>query len=627
MQEKNLKEKIDNLLQEMVKKKLTEQQKIDIIFPVIEQNPEIININSGNERYNKANIIFNSLMFCPSLFDKIKGDDRFEIDYTQLNKNNESLLLPVIVHQPHLYHEIKNKMKIETILNIQSERSRQSSFDNKYIDNLLETALINDKLDIAQDLINSGADIHNINTREYGSLVKSIVSGKPDTLEFILKNGINPNIKLDNFYYYSEGESINLSDLFISDILKYKFESEKQRLIEASLKNMEILHKYGYDFSVLEKYSKADFIAKFSHIEFYNKFKEYGFQLPQSEKEDFLAFSQLYKFNAQEMQNLEAFDVNLESKVEGYGIFSLLTSRATSTSGYMGASLKSEIEGLHYLLDNNIFPFNTAYKDKHSHDFRESEFLIDMINGEDTLSILTTDNASPFNTFKTLVNFLTVAPGHGAFSHEESPYTTEDILSLAQYLEKFITRFISLYPTGTNVSSINETDIHIIDNLENVNTKLRKCAKEHNQPEFVNIARNIYRAAFDSSIFIDMTDLPDIEEDNLLIHDYTLSSRTKAEDWFKRIIRLQIYGSKFEDNEFSLSIRDKNIFDSICFSNEELINIYTDMVKKFSGRGTTLHSVQEGVEFLKTKISLIEKELLNDNFNTSTSIHKKLNRI
>lgn len=627
MQEKELKETIDNLFKEMVKKKLTESEKIDLIFPIIEQNPEIININSGSERYNKANIIFNSFIFCPSLFDKIKNDNRFDIDYNQLNKNNESLLLPVIVHQPHLYHEIKNNINIQPILNIQSERSQQSSFDNNYIDNLLETALIHDKLDIAQDLIDSGANIHNINTGEYGSLVKSVISGKPETLEFILKNGIDPNIKLNNFYYYSEGESINLSDLFVSDILKYKFESEKQRLIEASLKNIEILHKYGYDFSVLEKYSKSDFISKFSYIEFYNKFKEYGFKLPRSEKEDFLAFSKLYRFNAQEMQNLEAFDVNIESKVEDYGIFSLLVSRATSTSGYMGASLKSEIEGLHYLLDKNIFPLDNAYKDKHCYDFRESEFLIDMISNQESLVILTAENASAFNTFKTLVNFLTVAPGQDAFSHEESPYSTENLLSLAQYLEQFITKFISLYPTGSNVSTVSEKNIHIIDNLENVNTKLRKCAKEHNQPEFVNIARNIYRAAFDSNILIDMTDLPDIEEDNLLINDYTLSSRTKAEDWFKKVIRLQIYGSKFENNEFSLSTRDKNIFDNICFSNEELISIYTDMVKKYSERDTKSHSVQEGIEFLKTKISLIEKELLNDNFNTSASIHKKLNRI
>lgn len=627
MQEKELKETIDNLLKEMVKKKLTESEKINLIFPVIEHNPEIININSGSERYNKANIIFNSFICCPSLFDKIKNDHRFDIDYNQLNKNNESLLLPVIVHQPHLYHEIKNKMKIETILNIQSERSRQSSFDNKYIDNLLETALIHDKLDIAQDLIDSGANIHNINTGEYGSLVKSIVSGKPDTLEFILKNGIDPNIKLENFYYYSEGESINLSDLFVSDILKYKFESEKQRLIEASLKNMEILHKYGYDFSVLEKYSKADFISKFSYVEFYNKFKEYGFKLPHSEKEDFLAFSKLYNFSPGEIQTLEAFDVNLESKVEGYGIFSLLVSRATSTSGYMGASLNREIEGMHYLLEKNIFPFNTAYKDKHCYNFRESEFLIEMINDEESLAILTPDNASHFNTFKTLVNFLTVAPGQDAFSHEESPYSTENLLSLAQYIEKFITKFISLYSTGTNVSSISETNIHIIDNLENINEKLRKCAKDHNQDEFVNISRKIYRSAINSNILIDMSDLSDTEEDNLLIEEYTLSARKKAEHWFKRVMNLNFYSSEMQNNKLSLSERDQDIIKKINFSKEEMITIYTDMAKTISAKNMKSPNLEKGLEFLKTEISLIEKELLNDNFNAPASLHKTMNRI
>lgn len=620
MQNKTDRNIVEDLLKEMVKKRLTEQEKIDIILPVITENPELININSGNEKYNKANLVFNSLIFCPALFDIISNNKNFLIDYKSLNQYQESLLFPAIVYQPQYYQMIKNNINDESYMRLNSQRTNTNSFG--FSENLLETALQSENLEIAQDIIDNNQSIEGLSYDTYGALASSIINAKSHILSFLLKNGVDANTELEHHHYDNLYTELKLSDLINYDFLNIHRKNvlEMENMLSETLKNIDILNEYKHDFSHLKKYTKSTFYNKFKEPQVYQRIKACGFSLPDDAEEDILIFNQLYSYNSEEFKVLEQFDVNLNSKINEYGIFSFMISHIISTSGYMGANITPELNGINYLLDLGIYPFDKLYKDTFSEVYGESDYLIEQINDKDSLSLLYDQSRQHYlNAYDFFRNILKNHPGDSFLRDEmNTVYCERDLLKLAQYHEKILSKIKSEF----------FEDLHL--NSQTLYNNLSKCYKHFDNREFRNIGNNIYLSLIPTNHRLYVSELLETEGEYEVAEAYLLSGRDKAIEWFKRSLVDKISNQQFKDGQISFTQGEIKALDILSFTPEENISMYNEAINKLEKRSKQMSHKNdvyiEGINTLKTKVSEIEKNILNTIINPIKA-QSKVNRI
>lgn len=150
----------NKIFTEIFNKKTEISRKKELIDQLVSEEPQLINRNSGHDTFKYGNIVFNSILKEPELFEYIKNKN-YPIDYSALTGNNRGLTLldGIILGERD---ELFTTENIELIVKSLAE-------NNKFMDTSTILGYTNHNFDIA-DIINSfsfNPDILLLDTDKY----------------------------------------------------------------------------------------------------------------------------------------------------------------------------------------------------------------------------------------------------------------------------------------------------------------------------------------------------------------------------------------------------------------------------------------------------------------------------
>ena len=200
-------EEICNIL---VKKKLSGQEKFDLVKDEILKNAEMINTLSPLKKFEYTNIVGLSILYAPEVFNFIQKND-LHINYSLITKNKESLLH--LATRSKYQYEFIDKILPNNLKNINKKDIEGST----PLLNSIKTFFGNDNKERNRNIINlllkSGAkaDFRNDFKNDLENpLYLAVSSHDYETVDILLKNGMNINTLIDEkplaLYIYNEGK-------------------------------------------------------------------------------------------------------------------------------------------------------------------------------------------------------------------------------------------------------------------------------------------------------------------------------------------------------------------------------------------------------------------------------------
>ena len=200
-------EEICNIL---VKKKLSGQEKLDLVKDEILKNAEMINTLSPLKKFEYTNIVGLSILYAPEVFNFIQKND-LHINYSLITKNKESLLH--LATRSKYQYEFIDKILPNNLKNINKKDIEGST----PLLNSIKTFFGNDNKERNRNIINlllkSGpqADFRNDFKNDLENpLYLAVSSHDYETVDILLKNGMNINTLIDEkplaLYIYNEGK-------------------------------------------------------------------------------------------------------------------------------------------------------------------------------------------------------------------------------------------------------------------------------------------------------------------------------------------------------------------------------------------------------------------------------------
>lgn len=576
----DIKETIHFLNNELMKKKLTSEEKIANIYPVLIENPELININSSQSKYNNASIIYNSIIHCPELFDKIKEEPLFKIDYNNLNKDGLSLLhAGILAHSENRFKEVYQKINPEILIQLKDSYAKNNEWDSVF---LLDYAIKENLPHIINFLSDNGFDINNILKHDSSPLVNSIREGRLSTFQAILGSGFNINKSLeDDIQNFDEHyiNNVHLIDYMDHKMMEYHYfkknpDLKKQDEIKTvRLQFLETLYEYGYDFSVLNKYKKNDFISKFYDDYFYQKVKKYGFKLDSNNNEDFFIISQQFNGSVASASKLKNFDVDLSANAHGFNIFSFVFDNIYKTKEYQGATISEEIKVLKFLLkEENLKPDYNSYVANYrklngdKDDYYREQFLDDILDTVEDIEKLNDKNLRVLSTLQTFSQLLTKSPDKYSIFLSEESYSNKDVINLCDYWIEYFKQYEFINKNSPNLSEHN-CILSSVSELINKNTDVIFKEKKD---EILDILVNK-----DSSIIINYS-LFSLQYNNSLLINYIQSNNDRKFDWVQNYI--QDYIAENDSIDIPFNEKVQKIFNNNNIDSNYLINIYDKLL-------------------------------------------------
>ncbi|HCJ8468511.1 TPA: hypothetical protein NV714_002265 [Escherichia coli] len=576
----DIKETIHFLNNELMKKKLTSEEKIANIYPVLIENPELININSSQSKYNNASIIYNSIIHCPELFDKIKEEPLFKIDYNNLNKDGLSLLhAGILAHSENRFKEVYQQINPEILIQLKDSYAKDNEWDSVF---LLDYAIKENLSHIINFLSDNGFDINNILKHDSSPLVNSIREGRLSTFQAILGSGFNINKSLeDDIQNFDEHyiNNVHLIDYMDHKMMGYHYfkknpDLKKQDEIKTvRLQFLETLYEYGYDFSVLNKYKKNDFISKFYDDYFYQKVKKYGFKLDSNNNEDFFIISQQFNGSVASASKLKNFDVDLSANAYGFNIFSFVFDNIYKTKEYQGATISEEIKVLKFLLkEENLKPDYNSYVANYrklngdKDDYYREQFLDDILDTVEDIEKLNDKNLRVLSTLQTFSQLLTKSPDKYSIFLSEESYSNKDVINLCDYWIEYFKQYEFINKNSPNLSEHN-CILSSVSELINKNTDVIFKEKKD---EILDILVNK-----DSSIIINYS-LFSLQYNNSLLINYIQSNNDRKFDWVQNYI--QDYIAENDSIDIPFNEKVQKIFNNNNIDSNYLINIYDKLL-------------------------------------------------
>lgn len=576
----DIKETIHFLNNELMKKKLTSEEKIANIYPVLIENPELININSSQSKYNNASIIYNSIIHCPELFDKIKEEPLFKIDYNNLNKDGLSLLhAGILAHSENRFKEVYQQINPEILIQLKDSYAKDNEWDSVF---LLDYAIKENLSHIINFLSDNGFDINNILKHDSSPLVNSIREGRLSTFQAILGSGFNINKSLeDDIQNFDEHyiNNVHLIDYMDHKMMGYHYfkknpDLKKQDEIKTvRLQFLETLYEYGYDFSVLNKYKKNDFISKFYDDYFYQKVKKYGFKLDSNNNEDFFIISQQFNGSVASASKLKNFDVDLSANAYGFNIFSFVFDNIYKTKEYQGATISDEIKVLKFLLkeeglkpDYNSYAANYRQLNGDKDDHYREQFLDDMLDMIEDIEKLNDKNLRVLSTLQTFSQLLTKSPDKYSIFLSDESYSNKDVINLCDYWIEYFKQYEFINKNSANLPEHN-CILSSVSELINKNTDVIFKEKKD---EMLDILVNK-----DSSIIINYS-LFSLQYNKSLLINYIQSNNDRKFDWVKNYI--QDYIAENDSIDIPFNEKVQKIFNENNIDSNYLINIYDKLL-------------------------------------------------
>ena len=183
-------EEICNIL---VKKKLSGQEKLDLVKDEILKNAEMINTLSPLKKFEYTNIVGLSILYAPEVFNFIQKND-LHINYSLITKNKESLLH--LATRSKYQYEFIDKILPNNLKNINKKDIEGST----PLLNSIKTFFGNDNKERNRNIINlllkSGAkaDFRNDFKNDLENpLYMAVSSHDYEVIDILLKNGMNIN--------------------------------------------------------------------------------------------------------------------------------------------------------------------------------------------------------------------------------------------------------------------------------------------------------------------------------------------------------------------------------------------------------------------------------------------------
>lgn len=567
-----LKDILLDISNELLKKKLTEQEKIDYIYPIISKQPEIINLNNTQNKYSFANIVYLSIQHCPGLFEKISKDSLFNIDYQAKTKEGFTLLHSAIQSSENintfklLYDKVANNEKfIEELKNQQSK----SSYDKSY---LLDFAISSQNIEAINFLNQRDFDINKISTELYSNYFYNF-----ELFKTILDSGFDVNTDFGLDYNYNTETHI-IDYLTPSDLTK-----PKSNITNHPSLYIEELSKHGLNFSLFDKFSKSEFISKYDDPNLYHEIKKYGFKFKEDNIEDFMILANTYWSNADSINRLKQFDVNLSVDIGGFNIFSFIYDHIHATSQYQGHNITEEIKMLEMLLKDGIKPSYNSYVadynflNKDTDDQRRKITFSDFIENREVCEQLPDmtqiARESSYFAFSDLcVNI----PATESFQQQEDTYSKKDVLSLLDY-------YIHLFNSDYKYIEVK----HYIPDYEIILCKIERLFSTKNvqlsheeiinkRDEFLNVlVNNPEKLQIHYKYFIDNKNEINSEQ----LHSYLKNSEALTLNWFKECIDAHVTKNTSFKNDFLEC--NKKIMDTYPISDQQLLTIYDTLLQKY----------------------------------------------
>lgn len=229
-------EEICNIL---VKKKLSGQEKLDLVKDEILKNSEMINTLSSIKKFEYANIVGLSILYAPEVFNFILEND-LDINYSLITKNKESLLHIATrsKHQLNLIDKIlPNTLEYISDKDINGIAPLLNSI--RYFSWKLNSKEKKDPKNqhVINLLLESGADI-NFEKNEDHPIRDAVASHDYETLDLLISKRFDLNILINNvplaLYRYGiyNGETFNVTN-----------PKKKEEM-------MQYLISHGYDYKI-----------------------------------------------------------------------------------------------------------------------------------------------------------------------------------------------------------------------------------------------------------------------------------------------------------------------------------------------------------------------------------------
>lgn len=464
---------INEILNTLKKKKLSDREKLELIKNDIDENPDIINIPSADKKFEYQSIIGLSLLYAPGVFEYIK-EKNYEIDFRQTTKISESLL-HVISRSNHIalyFEEILKNTKV--FINSEDKNGISPLFH--LFAQIQDKHEINEKDFYYVNILHDEGAKMDFPLNKKNPFSMALTSHNYHIMNYLIQNEFNINICIDNKPLM----------LIMNENINYRFPGHANSA-KSKMKLLDFLSNNKYDFSLLnEQTLLVEFLKGISYYN-NNQFEEIFEFLKQKEINFDLDYENMIDFY-ERLDNTGREAVEILRLFDSAGIDYTQTKNGKNVLSYFFVApykYKESITALNYLEGKDV-----------QIDFNIKQFKDNMLMNSPFVSKIIENYSQSEDNFVKILNYIS----KNFITKDQSSIALDVYMNKINAHSEATCKALDIFMQNITVRSWEElsTEKYILSPLQQVFFKHNK----HAENLFISgMLKNLYDEAYSANGF------------------------------------------------------------------------------------------------------------------------------